>query len=422
MPSSYSPLKLELIATGEKSNLWGDITNSNFTAAIERAITGLAVINFASNNPITLEYLDQSPPQAQQFRNLVLRLTGTLTSPQDLIVPAIEKLYIVWNETGQAVTLRTASGTGAVVNAGAKTAVFIDGVNATMAFTSTVDLATGTTGILPVSRGGTGATTLTGFLKGDGTNAVTAQASVSLSTETTGTLPVNRGGTGATSLVGVVRGSGAGALTAGSVSLASEVTGTLSTSNGGTGLSSLGSGVQTFLQAPTGDKLANMVSTTGSGEYVRSNSPTFGSEVTFNVSLMNVNGPVILFGGASGGRLIAVNADIDLQGQSLLSEAQSIQSGLTVDLSISNIISMNNVPSGNLNFINWNISKYATYTLYLNVANASTTVSWPAMTTWLGAAPPSTLSSSLCYVFSIRNHITRNTQRFFTRYEGAVTL
>ena len=50
---------------------------------------------------------------------------------------------------------------------------------------------------LSVAKGGTGATTLTGIVKGNGTSAFTA-GTVSLTSEVTGTLPVANGGTGAT--------------------------------------------------------------------------------------------------------------------------------------------------------------------------------------------------------------------------------
>jgi hypothetical protein len=55
-----------------------------------------------------------------------------------------------------------------------------------------------TSGVLQPSKGGTGANTLTGVLKGNGTSAVTA-SNVNLATEVTGTLPVANGGTGLTS-------------------------------------------------------------------------------------------------------------------------------------------------------------------------------------------------------------------------------
>jgi len=40
MPSTYSSLKIQLMATGENNTTWGDITNTNLGTAIEEAITG----------------------------------------------------------------------------------------------------------------------------------------------------------------------------------------------------------------------------------------------------------------------------------------------------------------------------------------------------------------------------------------------
>ncbi len=56
------------------------------------------------------------------------------------------------------------------------------------------------TGVVAVGNGGTGATTLAsgGYLKGAGTSAITSQAGVPFA-DVTGTVPVNQGGTGATS-------------------------------------------------------------------------------------------------------------------------------------------------------------------------------------------------------------------------------
>lgn len=62
-------------------------------------------------------------------------------------------------------------------------------------------------GLLPVANGGTGAATLTGYVKGSGTSALTASATIpttdlsgniSLTTQVTGTLPVANGGTNGT--------------------------------------------------------------------------------------------------------------------------------------------------------------------------------------------------------------------------------
>jgi hypothetical protein len=64
-----------------------------------------------------------------------------------------------------------------------------------------------------VATGGTGAATLTGYVKGNGTSAMTAAATVPVA-DISGTLPVGSGGTGATTLTGYVKGSGTSAMTA----------------------------------------------------------------------------------------------------------------------------------------------------------------------------------------------------------------
>jgi hypothetical protein len=50
---------------------------------------------------------------------------------------------------------------------------------------------------VPVAKGGTGATTLTGYVKGNGSSAMTAGANVPFS-DVTGTVPIAQGGTGGT--------------------------------------------------------------------------------------------------------------------------------------------------------------------------------------------------------------------------------
>ena len=75
------------------------------------------------------------------------------------------------------------------------------------------DIAAAATNVRTVATGGTGAATLTGVVKGNGTSAFTA-GTVSLTTEVSGTLPVANGGTGAATLTGYVKGNGTSAFTA----------------------------------------------------------------------------------------------------------------------------------------------------------------------------------------------------------------
>ena len=139
MASTYSALKIELIGTGEQSGTWGTTTNVNLGTAIEEAITGSTDITFASA-PVTLTLTNTNA--AQPARNLRLNLGGTSGGPQDLIVPAIEKQYIVYNGCADAITIKNSTGTGIKVLPGKTTVVFNNGTNVVDAITQLTSLNT----------------------------------------------------------------------------------------------------------------------------------------------------------------------------------------------------------------------------------------------------------------------------------------
>ena len=115
MASTYSNLKIELIGTGEQSGTWGTTTNTNLGTAIEEAITGTADVSFSSAD-VTLTLTNTNT--AQTARNLRLNLTGTVAAAQNLIVPAIEKQYIINNGLTFAITVKNSTGTGVAGPAG----------------------------------------------------------------------------------------------------------------------------------------------------------------------------------------------------------------------------------------------------------------------------------------------------------------
>jgi hypothetical protein len=91
MASTYSTdLKIELIATGEQSGLWGGTTNDNFTNVFEDAIVGRANANFPTDADLTLTYTNTVA--SQTARNVYLNATssGSLTATRNLIVPTIK--------------------------------------------------------------------------------------------------------------------------------------------------------------------------------------------------------------------------------------------------------------------------------------------------------------------------------------------
>jgi len=208
MSSTFSPLKIELITTGEQSGTWGDTTNTNLGTAIEEAIVGSALVTFASAD-VTLTLTNVNTTQTA--RNLRLELTGTSGGVRNLIVPAIEKPYIIANGLADTVTVKNSSGVGVAVPAGKSMWVYNNGTDVVNAVSHLTALSLGTA--LPVSSGGTGSTSTT---------------FCSLTTNVTGTLPIANGGTGSTSTA--------------YCSLTTNVTGTLPVANGGTGATTFTSG------------------------------------------------------------------------------------------------------------------------------------------------------------------------------------
>jgi hypothetical protein len=132
MASTYSNLKIQLMGTGENSGTWGNVTNVNLGTAIEEAIVGSADVTFSSGT-VTLALSDSN--SSQTARNLRLNLTGTSGGAQNLIVPAIEKVYIVNNGCADAITVKNASGTGIAVPAGKTMYVYNNGTSVVDAIT-----------------------------------------------------------------------------------------------------------------------------------------------------------------------------------------------------------------------------------------------------------------------------------------------
>lgn len=132
MASSYSAdLKLELMATGEKSGLWGDITNTNLTI-LQQAIAGYEEISIAGGVQTTA--LTFSNGLVSNGKNAVIKFTGTITGNQTVTIPdSIEKTYIISNGTTGAFTVefKTVSGTGVTFGTTDKSTkiLFADGTN-----------------------------------------------------------------------------------------------------------------------------------------------------------------------------------------------------------------------------------------------------------------------------------------------------
>ncbi len=162
MASTYSQYKIELIGTGEEAGQWGTITNNNFGSAtpntyrgFEQAIGGRADVTMSSTT-ITLSLTDSN--DSQNARALYLNLTGTPGGAADLIVPALQKSYLVKNGTtgGFAVTIKVTGQTGVSIPNGKTVWVYNNGTDVVTAVDHIPSLTLGAA--LPVASGGTGIT------------------------------------------------------------------------------------------------------------------------------------------------------------------------------------------------------------------------------------------------------------------------
>jgi len=208
MPSTFTnSLRLVLPATGELSNTWGTVFNAGATSLIDTSIAGTASITMTAADYT----LSNSNGVADEARAMVLSLGGTPGGSYNVICPTVSKVYIVYNNTGFAQTIKTSAGTGVSVANGATVIVRCDGTNVVQvvsqatgdvvgpasAVNNNLAAFDGVTGKLikqaatvTAAQGGTGLTTFTA--------ANNAIYSTSASALTAGTLPILAGGTGAT--------------------------------------------------------------------------------------------------------------------------------------------------------------------------------------------------------------------------------
>lgn len=288
MPSTYSTnLALELMATGENAGTWGDITNVNLGTLLEQAISGYVTqaITDGADTPIAI------PNGASGVaRNMYIELTGTLTAARNLIVPNNRKLYFIFNNTtgGFAVTVKTSAGTGISVANGSKVILVSNGTNVINAVSYSAS--SGTVTSVAVSGGTTGLTvsgspiTTSGTITIAGTLAA-ANGGTGQNTYAVGDILFASTSTALSKLAGVATGNalisgGVGtAPSYGKIGLTTHVSGTLPVANGGTGVTtSTGTGNAVLSNAPT------FTSATFTG-----GAQTTPSAVTFSATAMTVD-------------------------------------------------------------------------------------------------------------------------------------
>ena len=112
MASTFSPLGVELQATGENAGTWGTKTNTNLEL-VEQISGGFTTVNFGSDADITLSVSDGSTGAALAHR--ILEFTGTISASRNVTIPIdVQQFYVLKNSTSgsQNVVFKYVSGSG----------------------------------------------------------------------------------------------------------------------------------------------------------------------------------------------------------------------------------------------------------------------------------------------------------------------
>ena len=112
MASTYTPLGVELQATGENAGTWGTKTNTNLQI-FEQVSGGYTTQAVSDSGDTTLSVSDGSTGATLAHR--IIEFTGSLTAGRNVTIPLdVQNFYILKNGTSgsQTVTFKYASGTG----------------------------------------------------------------------------------------------------------------------------------------------------------------------------------------------------------------------------------------------------------------------------------------------------------------------
>ena len=112
MASSYTPLGIELQATGENAGTWGTKTNTNLQI-VEQISGGYTTQAVSDSGDTTLSVSDGSTGATLSHR--IIEFTGSLTSGRNVTIPLdVQNFYILKNATSgsQTVTFKYATGSG----------------------------------------------------------------------------------------------------------------------------------------------------------------------------------------------------------------------------------------------------------------------------------------------------------------------
>lgn len=116
MVASYSSnLRLTKQGDNDNPNTWGQIVNNQVIELIEDAISGVVEIDVTGSSDVNISSTTVNGGY-DEARNMTLELVGTIGADIDLIVPAVDKLYIInAKHTGGDITVKPSGGSSGIV-------------------------------------------------------------------------------------------------------------------------------------------------------------------------------------------------------------------------------------------------------------------------------------------------------------------
>lgn len=113
MASTYTTrLRLEKQGDGENPNSWGLRLNQNVIDLVDQAVGGYAVVSVSS----VAVTLTEANGAVDQSRNASLEFAGTLTADVTVLVPEVEKLYFIRENTTGSFGVKLKTNTGSAIS------------------------------------------------------------------------------------------------------------------------------------------------------------------------------------------------------------------------------------------------------------------------------------------------------------------
>ena len=192
MSSTFSTnLAIELIGTGDQAGTWGNTTNTNLGTLIEQAISGY-VTQAVSTGGTTVVTIPNGATGVA--RNMFIELTGTGGASTVLEVPANKKLYFIYNNASDAVTVKVSGQTGVSVAAGQKVILVSNGTDVVEA-TTYLTAVPSSISVTTLSASSANITTLSGTTASY-TNGSFTSANITTVTGTSATFTTSSDGVG----------------------------------------------------------------------------------------------------------------------------------------------------------------------------------------------------------------------------------